>query len=233
VNHLEQYYQQHAASLTHIIQMAPPALPTPEQVPSGPHDFHCDAARALPAIERVQGLLNNLSSYDALNVEQRSQLRRLLMCISDTAEKTAKLPETKPDDKRFLNKLKSDLLNTVEYAPVWIILAVALALSLGTMFGWRRVATTIGEKIGKKGMTYAQGMSAQMTAAVSIGVASYTGMPVSTTHVLSSSVAGTMLVDGGGVQGRTIKNILLAWVFTLPVSIVLSGGLYWIALKLI
>lgn len=233
VNHLEQYYQQHAASLTHIIQMAPPALPTPEQVPSGPHDFHCDAARALPAIERVQGLLNNLSSYDALNVEQRSQLRRLLMCISDTAEKTAKLPETKPDDKRFLNKLKSELLNTVEYAPVWIILAVALALSLGTMFGWRRVATTIGEKIGKKGMTYAQGMSAQMTAAVSIGVASYTGMPVSTTHVLSSSVAGTMLVDGGGVQGRTIKNILLAWVFTLPVSIVLSGGLYWIALKLI
>ncbi|OFC61761.1 phosphate transporter PitA [Candidatus Erwinia dacicola] len=233
VNHLEQYYQQHAATLTHIIQMSPPALPMPEPVLSGPHDFHCDAARALPAIERVQGLLNNLSSYDTLNVEQRGQLRRLLMCISDTAEKTAKLPETKPDDKRFLNKLKGDLLNTVEYALVWIILAVALALSLGTMFGWRRVATTIGEKIGKKGMTYAQGMSAQMTAAVSIGVASYTGMPVSTTHVLSSSVAGTMLVDGGGVQGRTIKNILLAWVFTLPVSIVLSGGLYWIALKLI
>jgi len=233
VNHLEQYYQQHATSLKHIIEMSPPALPTPEEVPTGPHEFHCDAARALPAIQRAQGLLNNLSSYDALSVEQRGQLRRLLMCISDTAEKAAKLPETKPDDKRFLNKLKGDLLNPIEYAPVWIILAVALALSLGTMVGWRRVATTIGEKIGKKGMTYAQGMSAQMTAAVSIGVASYTGMPVSTTHVLSSSVAGTMLVDGGGVQGRTIKNILLAWVFTLPVSIVLSGSLYWLALKLI
>ncbi|MBK4726076.1 MULTISPECIES: inorganic phosphate transporter PitA [Erwiniaceae] len=233
VNHLEQYYQQHATSLKHIIEMSPPALPTPEEVPTGPNEFHCDAARALPAIQRAQGLLNNLSSYDALSVEQRGQLRRLLMCISDTAEKAAKLPETKPDDKRFLNKLKGDLLNTIEYAPVWIILAVALALSLGTMVGWRRVATTIGEKIGKKGMTYAQGMSAQMTAAVSIGVASYTGMPVSTTHVLSSSVAGTMLVDGGGVQGRTIKNILLAWVFTLPVSIVLSGSLYWLALKLI
>ncbi|WP_455818285.1 inorganic phosphate transporter PitA [Pseudomonas cerasi] len=233
VNHLEQYYQQHATSLTHIIEMSPPALPTPEEVPSGPKEFHCDAARALPAIQRAQSLLNNLSSYDALNVEQRGQLRRLLMCISDTAEKAAKLPETQPDDKRFLNKLKGDLLNTIEYAPVWIILAVALALSLGTMVGWRRVATTIGEKIGKKGMTYAQGMSAQMTAAVSIGVASYTGMPVSTTHVLSSSVAGTMLVDGGGVQGRTIKNILMAWVLTLPVSIVLSGSLYWLALKLI
>lgn len=233
VNHLEQYYQQHATSLTHIIEMSPPVLPTPEEVSSAPEEFHCDAARALPAIRGAQGLLNNLSSYDALSVEQRGQLRRLLMCISDTAEKAAKLPETQPDDKRFLNKLKGDLLSTIEYAPVWIILAVALALSLGTMIGWRRVATTIGEKIGKKGMTYAQGMSAQMTAAVSIGVASYTGMPVSTTHVLSSSVAGTMLVDGGGVQGRTIKNILLAWVFTLPVSIVLSGVLYWLALKLI
>lgn len=233
VNHLEQYYQQHAASLTHIIQMSPPAIPSPEEIPSDPQEFHCDAARALPVIQRAKGLLNDLSSYDSLTVEQRSHLRRMLMCISDTAEKAAKLPETSAEDKRFLTRLKGDLLNTIEYAPVWIIVAVALALSLGTMVGWRRVATTIGEKIGKKGMTYAQGMSAQMTAAVSIGVASYTGMPVSTTHVLSSSVAGTMLVDGGGVQGRTIKNILLAWVFTLPVSIVLSGVLYWIALKLI
>ena len=233
VNHLEQYYQQHGDSLTQMMQIAPPALPTPEENPGDPKEFHCDVTRVMPAIERTQGLLNNLQSYDALNVEQRSQLRRLLMCISDTADKTAKLPSVPAEDQRFLSKLKGDMLNTVEYAPVWIIIAVALALSLGTMVGWRRVATTIGEKIGKKGMTYAQGMSAQMTAAVSIGVASYTGMPVSTTHVLSSSVAGTMLVDGGGVQGKTIKNILLAWVFTLPVSIVLSGSLYWLALKLV
>ncbi|VDR24042.1 Low-affinity inorganic phosphate transporter 1 [Raoultella terrigena] len=112
-------------------------------------------------------------------------------------------------------------------------MAVALALGIGTMIGWRRVATTIGEKIGKKGMTYAQGMSAQMTAAVSIGLASYTGMPVSTTHVLSSSVAGTMLVDGGGLQRKTVTSILMAWVLTLPAAILLSGGLYWIALKII
>jgi low-affinity inorganic phosphate transporter len=233
VNHLEQYYQQHADSLAHIVQMAPPVVPTPEEVPGGPKDFHCDAARARPAIQQAQGLLNNLQSYDKLTVDQRAQLRRLLMCISDTSEKASKLPGVTSDDQRFLSKLKGDLLGTIEYAPVWIIVAVALALSLGTMVGWRRVATTIGEKIGKKGMTYAQGMSAQMTAAVSIGVASYTGMPVSTTHVLSSSVAGTMLVDGGGVQSKTIKNILLAWIFTLPVSILLSGSLYWIALKLV
>jgi len=234
VNHLEQYYQQHGDALTHVIQMAPPALPTPEETPSGPKEFHCDSARVLQAVQRAQGLLNsNLQSYDQLNVEQRSQMRRLLLCIADTADKTAKLPETSADDKRFLGKLKTDLLGTIEYAPVWIIMAVALALGVGTMNGWRRVATTIGEKIGKKGMTYAQGMSAQVTAAVSIGIASYTGMPVSTTHILSSSVAGTMLVDGGGLQSRTIKNIAMAWVFTLPVCIVLSGSLYWLALKLV
>ncbi|EHY2961713.1 inorganic phosphate transporter, partial [Escherichia coli] len=122
---------------------------------------------------------------------------------------------------------------TVEYAPIWIIISVALALSIGTMVGWKRVAVTIGEKIGKKGMTYAQGVSAQVTAAVSIGVASYTGMPVSTTQVLSSAVAGTMIVDGGGVQTKTVKNIALAWILTLPVSIALSGVLYWISLSLL
>jgi low-affinity inorganic phosphate transporter len=153
--------------------------------------------------------------------------------VTDTADKVAKLPETSSADQRFLKNLRQDLLQTVEYAPMWIIVAVALALSLGTMVGWKRVATTIGEKIGKKGMTYAQGVSAQMTAALSIGVASYTGMPVSTTHVLSSAVAGTMIVDGGGVQSKTVKNILLAWVLTLPISILLSGALYWVALKLI
>nr|MBA2817389.1 Low-affinity inorganic phosphate transporter 1 [Candidatus Pantoea persica] len=234
VNHLEQYYQRHGDALTHVVQMAPPALPTPEETPSGPQAFHCDSARALQAVQRAQGLLNtNLQSYDQLTVEQRSQMRRLLLCIADTAEKTAKLSETSAEDKRFLGKLKGDLLGTIEYTPVWIIMAVALALGIGTMIGWRRVATTIGEKIGKKGMTYAQGMSAQVTAAVSIGIASYTGMPVSTTHILSSSVAGTMLVDGGGLQSRTIKNIAMAWVFTLPVCIVLSGSLYWLVLKLI
>ena len=155
-------------------------------------------------------MLGDIESYDKLAVEQRGQLRRIMLCISDVTDKVAKLPDVNADDKRLLKKLKSDMLNTIEYAPIWIIMAVALALGIGTMIGWRRVATTIGEKIGKKGMTYAQGMSAQMTAAVSIGLASYTGMPVSTTHVLSSSVAGTMIVDGGGLQRKTVTNILMA-----------------------
>ncbi|BED46443.1 low-affinity inorganic phosphate transporter 1 [Shigella sonnei] len=176
-------------------------------------------------------LTTDVESYDKLSLDQRSQMRRIMLCVSDTIDKVVKMPGVSADDQRLLKKLKSDMLSTIEYAPVWIIMAVALALGIGTMIGWRRVATTIGEKIGKKGMTYAQGMSAQMTAAVSIGLASYTGMPVSTTHVLSSSVAGTMVVDGGGLQRKTVTSILMAWVFTLPAAVLLSGGLYWLSLQ--
>lgn len=234
VTHLEQFYQRHTETLPHVIAQTP-LVPTPEETTTAgtPTEFHCDTSRAGIAISKAQALLANLQSYSELTVDQRNHMRRLLMCVADTADKAAKLPETSAEDQRFLNDLRSDLLETVEYAPTWIIVAVALALSLGTMVGWKRVATTIGEKIGKKGMTYAQGVSAQVTAAISIGVASYTGMPVSTTHVLSSAVAGTMIVDGGGVQSKTVKNILLAWVLTLPISIVLSGVLYWISLQFI
>jgi low-affinity inorganic phosphate transporter len=225
VTHLQQYYQQHTDTLQHVVALTP-LVPAPtDSSTQTPVEFHCNDSLALEALSRTQGMLNNLQSYSELAPEQRSQMRRLLMCVSDTVDKTAKLSETSAADKRFLNDLHGDLLQTVEYAPIWIIVAVALALALGTMIGWKRVATTIGEKIGKKGMTYAQGLSAQVTAAVSIGVASYTGMPVSTTHVLSSAVAGTMIVDGGGVQSKTIKNIALAWLLTLPVSILLSGVL--------
>ncbi|BDH44195.1 phosphate transporter [Salmonella enterica subsp. enterica serovar Choleraesuis] len=232
VNNVELYFQQHNESLKHIIDMTP-VIPKPSEIPGEAHEFHCDAGRAVLALDKTKAMLANIESYDKLSVEERSHMRRLLLCISDTTEKAANLPETSAGDKRYLKELKGDMLKTIEYAPIWIIMAVALALGLGTMIGWRRVATTIGEKIGKKGMTYAQGMAAQMTAAVSIGVASYTGMPVSTTHVLSSSVAGTMVVDGGGLQRKTVTNILMAWIFTLPAAIILSGGLYWIALHFV
>lgn len=108
-------------------------------------------------------LTTDVESYDKLSLDQRSQMRRIMLCVSDTIDKVVKMPGVSADDQRLLKKLKSDMLSTIEYAPVWIIMAVALALGIGTMIGWRRVATTIGEKIGKKGMTYAQGMSAQMT----------------------------------------------------------------------
>lgn len=232
VKNVETYFQQHPYLLKKATG-SEQLLPSPEAGKTEQVQFHCHSDNEITALDRAKLILSDIESYDKLSIEQRSQLRRIMLCISDTTDKVAKLPEVNSDDQRLMNKLKGDMLSTIEYAPVWIILAVALALGIGTMIGWRRVATTICEKIGKKGMTYAQGMSAQMTAAVSIGLASYTGMPVSTTHVLSSSVAGTMIVDGGGLQSKTVTNILMAWIFTLPASILLSGGLYWIALRFV
>ena len=229
INNVETFFQQRPELLLKVANSAEQL--TPEATAAV--EFHCHPANTINALERAKGMLTNIESYDNLSVEQRSQLRRIMLCISDTTDKVAKMPEVNADDQRLLKKLKTDMLSTIEYAPIWIIMAVALALGIGTMIGWQRVAMTIGEKIGKKGMTYAQGMSAQITAAISIGLASYVGMPVSTTHVLSSAVAGTMLVDGGGLQRKTVTSILIAWIFTLPAAIFLSGALYWIALQLI
>ncbi|MCU4137220.1 inorganic phosphate transporter [Buchnera aphidicola (Sitobion miscanthi)] len=184
-------------------------------------------------IQSTKLLLKNISNYNKLSLKQRFQLRHFLLYISESIDKTVKSSNVSSKEKYFLIDSKKIILKTIEYAPMWIILIVALSLSIGTMIGWKRIVVTIGEKIGKKRMTYAQAMSAQITASFSIGIASYTGIPVSTTHILSSSVAGTMLIDGDGIQMKTVKNIALAWMLTLPVSILLSGFLYWMALFLI
>jgi PiT family inorganic phosphate transporter len=105
---------------------------------------------------------------------------------------------------------------------------VALALGLGTMIGWKRVVVTVGEKIGKDHLTYAQGAAAEITAMATIGAADMYGLPVSTTHVLSSGVAGTMAANRSGLQSATVRNLLLAWVLTLPISICLAGFLFWL-----
>lgn len=193
--------------------------------------FFCDLSLTLIIIHDTVLLLDNLNSYKQLNVEQRSQIRQSLVYIIDVLEQIIALPETSYKNKKFITQLKKHLTNTIEYAPTWIILAIALSLSLGTIIGWKRVAITIGEKIGKKDMTYAQGLSAQLTTAISISVASYAGLPVSTTHVLSASVIGSMLMHGWGVHKKIIKNILITWILTMPVSIMLSSSFYWITLK--
>lgn len=227
IYHIEEYFISHKHALDHIIGSKPPnSKPVPM---SKLHEYHCDNSNTFTTLMIAKSLFHSLHSYRELNIDERAQARRVLICLSDTLSEVAKLPQTSNSDRRYLNQLKENILETVEYAPLWIIIAIATALSLGTMIGWRRVAVTIGEKIGKRDMTYAQGLSAQMTTALSIGIASYTGMPVSTTQVLSSSVAGAMLVDGHGVQGKTIKNIVLTWFLTLPIAILLSASLFGLA----
>jgi len=125
-----------------------------------------------------------------------------------------------------LNSYKTQLDAGTRFIPTWVKVAVAFALGLGTMVGWKRIVVTVGEKIGKSHLTYAQGAAAELVAMGTIFGADHLGLPVSTTHVLSSGVAGTMAANRSGLQMSTIRNLLIAWVLTLPVSILLAGGLY-------
>jgi PiT family inorganic phosphate transporter len=132
------------------------------------------------------------------------------------------------NDQKSLAAYKKQLDNATKFIPTWVKVAVAIALGLGTMIGWKRIVVTVGERIGKTHLTYAQGASAELVAMVTIGAADAYGLPVSTTHVLSSGVAGTMVANHSGLQWSTVRNLLMAWVLTLPVSIALAGGLYWL-----
>jgi PiT family inorganic phosphate transporter len=130
-------------------------------------------------------------------------------------------------DKKILANYKKHLDLSTKFIPTWVKVAVAIALGLGTMIGWKRIVVTVGEKIGKDHLTYAQGAAAEITTMLTIASADSLGLPVSTTHVLSSGVAGTMAANHSGLQMATVRNLLLAWVLTLPVAMMLSGFLFW------
>ena len=157
------------------------------------------------------------------------------MYLSTTAfkglDKAKLLPEFDGQQQKVVKEYRSSLDSFLQYIPTWVKVAVALALGLGTMVGWKRIVVTVGERIGKEHMTYGQGMSAELVAMSTIAAADGLGMPVSTTHVLNSAVAGTMVANKSGLNFKMVKSILSAWVFTLPVTICLSGGLYWLLLK--
>jgi PiT family inorganic phosphate transporter len=122
---------------------------------------------------------------------------------------------------------KKNIDHATRFIPAWVKVAVAMALGLGTMVGWKRIVVTVGEKIGKDHLTYGQGAAAEITAMMTIGAADGFGLPVSTTHVLSSGIAGTMAANHTGLQWGTVRNLLMAWVLTLPAAMVLSGFLFW------
>ena len=131
------------------------------------------------------------------------------------------------EEIKTLKTYRLSLDEATKFIPTWVKIAVAIALGLGTMIGWKRIVVTVGEKIGKTHLTYAQGACAEITAAATIAAADMYGLPVSTTHVLSSGIAGTMSANGSGLQLSTVRNIALAWVLTLPAAMAISGTLYW------
>ena len=190
---------------------------------------------ALAALNRdVGGKLQNLKNFSELPESDRRNVRTDIYLLGESAGKLLKdrkVPD--PADQKALAAYRSDLGKLTKYIPVWVKVAVALALGLGTMIGWKRIVVTVGEKIGKAHLTYAQGASAELVAMCTIGAADYFGLPVSTTHVLSSGVAGTMAANHSGLQTSTLRNLLLAWVLTLPVCIFLGASLFSAGLFLV
>lgn len=169
-------------------------------------------------------------SSDEVAVTERFNLRKDVVKVTKNTEKLIKGGNLtlSANEIKDLNKEIKDSKKIIEYAPSWVIILISISLGLGTMIGWKRIVKTVGEKIGKQHMSYAQGASAEMVASMGIGMASAYGLPVSTTHMLSSGIAGSMVAKKGlkNLQKGTIKTIALAWLLTLPVTIILSGGLF-------
>jgi len=182
----------------------------------------------------ISDTLEDKTSLTELNPDERRTLRSDLYLTSEALGKAIKQKKlTDPAEVKAAATLKSNLDKVTKFLPVWVKFAVAIALGLGTMIGWKRIVVTVGEKIGKEHLTYAQGASAELVAMGTILAADRFGLPVSTTHVLSSGVAGTMAANGSGLQMETVRNLLLAWVLTLPVCVFLGAGLFAFGLNLL
>jgi phosphate/sulfate permease len=187
-------------------------------------------------LKMIKTELIGVSSFDQLDKSVNFKIRKAILAVSKKSESILKnLGESQKSKIKpavlavMASNLKKFKANT-EYSPRWVILLVSISLGFGTMIGWKRIVVTVGEKIGKTHLTYAQGASAELVAASTIGVSTMFGLPVSTTHVLSSGVAGTMVAGTGRQNLRmgTVKNIMIAWLITLPVTILLSGLLFFI-----
>jgi PiT family inorganic phosphate transporter len=196
--------------------------------PTGPKASESTFAALVTESQYIADTLATVPDITQVPHDQRTSLRSDIYLVDEALGKILKGGKLITDKTEVgqLKKTKSDLDNVTKYIPIWVKVAVALALGFGTMIGWKRIVVTVGEKIGKSHLTYAQGACAELMAAATIGVADYGGMPVSTTHVLSSGIAGTMAANRSGLQTSTLINILLAWVLTLPACVFLGATLF-------
>jgi inorganic phosphate transporter, PiT family len=215
---------------------------TSAPVPADPRGALATYIRTHAWNDQVVPSLSSLTGTIAEQIKTRGTFARMpaatvtnvrndMYLSSEAMRLLAKDPHVAAFDaetKGNLTAYKKQIDLATKFIPLWVKVAVAIALGLGTMVGWKRIVVTIGEKIGKTHLTYAQGASAEVVAMLTIGAADMFGLPVSTTHVLSSGVAGTMAANGSGLQMVTLRNLAIAWVLTLPAAIVLSGSLYWL-----
>ena len=178
----------------------------------------------------VTGLSAQMAAKASAPNPQTFKLRKQIQLVVKDAGAllAAKGITLTADDKAGLQQFVRDMTKTTDYAPIWVIATISISLGIGTMIGWKRIVVTIGEKIGKEHLNYAQGATAEIVAASTIGLSTWFGLPVSTTHVLSSGIAGAMVASkgGGNINSGTIKNIAMAWILTLPVTIVIAIVLF-------
>jgi PiT family inorganic phosphate transporter len=184
---------------------------------------------------QVASIVGSATSVDQLSKATRKQLRTDVYLVGESMGKMLKANNVFTDkaQAKQLGDYKKQLDDITKFIPLWVKMAVALCLGIGTMVGWKRIVVTVGEKIGKSHMTYAQGMSAEVVAFATIELADRLGLPVSTTHILTSGVAGTMAANRSGLQYATLRSIVLAWVLTVPVCVFLGAGLFGASLLII
>ncbi len=187
-------------------------------------------AQSVAMNKELQMVLGSVQTINSIPREQRFEVRKDILLIDRNLKSVLGKEELRvsvADKKTITDNLKL-IRKATDYAPFGVIAMISLSLGLGTMIGWKRIVKTIGEKIGKQHLTYAQGASAEMVATITIGLSSQFGLPVSTTHVLSSGIAGSMVASKGikNLQAETVRNILLAWLLTLPVVMIMSGSLF-------
>jgi len=216
----------------HAKGVAPPALPAAGEAIDAalktgdlnkPPVF---AALAVVAAD-IGTEVKNYGSVSKVPAAQTKNLRNEMFLTAQAITKLAKQPGVfSATQAKPLKDFTSGLNNGTRFIPTWVKVTVAVALGLGTMIGWKRIVVTVGEKIGKEHLSYGQGAAAELIAAIGISAADNLGLPVSTTHILSSGVAGTMVANGSGLQWGTLRDIGLAWILTLPAAIVISGTLY-------
>jgi len=184
--------------------------------------------------DSIGHVVQNLSTFNDIPKKEHFAIRKNILLLAKKTEGLLKsFSETnykglQSKDKILMKASVAELKKNTEYAPWWVILLISVSLGMGTMIGWKRIVVTVGEKIGKTQLNYAQGATSQIIAACTISASSLIGLPVSTTHVLNSGIAGSMVAQKGlsNLQGKTIKSIALSWVITLPVTTTLSGSIF-------
>jgi PiT family inorganic phosphate transporter len=210
------------AEITQLAKQMPKATPFIAQYGDDQKALGVDAANELSS------RFAQVKSIEEIPDRERAAVRNDANRVISELRTASEAANINPVDKKEAKAIHDDAMKSVQYTPWWVRILSALCLAAGTMIGYQRIVKTLGERLGKKHLAPAQGAAAELVAALLIGGAGFSGFPVSTTHVVTGGISGTMVASGAGIQKAMLRQIAAAWVLTLPATIVLSGGLFYI-----